>query len=149
MTEDASKDTKLNRYDQLMIEGYRSLGEWNCQQSEDHLTFDKVFMPVIIGAPILALNQGEIRIATFTLVGGVLLLLFWFFRNLRSKMRIYETFNMMNDIEKELKFDARTRLRDKIDNSRLPSDFGLKKWFFGFAVAFYLVVFLFVLKGYS
>ena len=132
----------LTRRDKLMLEGYKALNVWNCQQSQDHLTFDKVFMPVVVGAPILALAQRDddkTELGLLILAGGLGLLIFWFFRNLRSRMRMYETFKLFSAIEVELKFEVQQRMRDAIDKSRLPRDFTLKIWFFAAAVLLYLV----------
>ena len=143
--EHTDENTKLS-YEHKMLEGYKGLNLWQCQESQDHINFDRIFMPLLIGAPIYALVQAgdDQRHQTFILIGGFILLLFWLFRNLRIQHRMLSGFKVLNEVECELKFNVRRRFRDKIDASHLPKDFTLKVWF-GYATSlFYFAVLFFV-----
>lgn len=142
--EHTDENTKLS-YEHKMLEGYMGLNQWQCQSSQDHLNYDRILMPLLVGAPIYALSS-EVNnwVKTFILLGGFLLLLFWILRNERSKMRIGRGWEVLNEVEEELGFSVRRRFRDKIDASRVPRDFTLKVCFgyatslFYFAVLFYV-----------
>ena len=40
----------LNKKEQLLIEGYRSLTEYGCQMSQDHISTDRVMIPLSLAA---------------------------------------------------------------------------------------------------
>ena len=70
--------------------------------------------------------------------------MFWICRNERSKMRIDQGWEVLNEVEKELSFSVRRRFRDKIDTSRLPRDFTFKRIFGGSSLVFYVVILAYV-----
>lgn len=143
--EHTDKNTTLS-YEHKMLEGYKGLNLWQCQESQDHINFDRIFMPLLIAAPMYALLQadGHQGLQTLIVAGSSILLLFWILRNLRIQHRMLSGFKVMNEVECKLNFNVRRRFRDEIDKSKMPRDFTLKYYFAGCTFVFYLGCFIYV-----
>lgn len=154
-----NNEKSLNKKEQLQIEGYKALNQYGCQLSADHLSTDKVLMPLSLGPALWVLSSPVGKIPSqwaesLILVGGVLLLVFWTLRNWRSKKRLYAIWDNLRLIERQLKFAAHRTLNkcmNKRRSSRFwllrrlpPRDFTSKFLFAAFAVLFYGFVFWYV-----
>ena len=134
---------------QHLIEGYKALMQYGCQLSGDHINYDRIFMPLSLVPAFLVLSSPDIQNSgkqaeLSILSGGFLLLLFWFFRNIRSQKRLYKTWETLCCIEKCLGFAAYTIVQDTMKTSWRPADFTLK-FIFGVVVALgYIVLFCYV-----
>ena len=160
---DKENDTNsLTRTEQLKLEGYKALNQYGCQMSQDHLSVDRIFMPLLLVPAFLVLTSEDVQKAgkleaSLILGAGVLLLVFWTLRNWRSKKRLYAIWDILPSIERQLKFAAHRTLRKcmkKRPRSRFwllrrlpPRDFALKFAFAGIAALLYGFVFFLVLSG--
>ena len=148
----------LTRKEQLQIEGYKALLHYGCQMSADHISTDRVMIPLSLAPALWVLRplNGQFDdnwAKTFILLGGYWLIGFWMLRNQRSEKRLYAIWDILPLIEKDLGFKAFQTLKLFMDTRefrdgrfrRLPSrDFTLKKWFGRLALAFYGVVFIYI-----
>ncbi len=146
---------------QHLIEGYKALTQYGCQLSADHISTDRIMIPLSLAPALLVLSppNGEIvsRWAeTLILLGGVVFIWFWHHRNLRNEKRLHAIWDILRLIEAQLGFEAyltlqrfmdtmvydngRWRKLTPNDQKQPKSDFTLKKYFAGFAFAFYLTV---------
>lgn len=144
-----------------LIEGYKSLTQYGCQMSQDHISTDRVMMPLSLAPAlwVLAPPNGPVdgKLAeTLILLGGVVFIVFWMLRNWRSGKRLHAIWDILRLIEVKLGFEAYLTL-DRFMNGSLfverrsneqstitpPRDFTLKKWFGWVALAFYGAVFVF------
>ena len=159
MNETDNEKCSLNKKEQLLIEGYKALNQYGCQMSQDHLSVDRIFMPLLLAPPVFVLTSKDVQnagklAASLILGGGVLLLVFWTLRNWRSKKRLYAIWDILPSIERQLEFEAHRTLRkcmNKRPCSRFwllrrlpPRDFTLKNLFGGLALAFYGAILLYV-----
>ena len=137
---------------QHLIEGYKALMQYGCQISQDHLNYDRILMPISLIPAFLVLTSPDVHCAgklaaSLILGGGFALLLFWLFRNLRSRKRIYKVWETLCCIEKKLEFEAYSIVH-KTMKTRWPlADFTLKFVFIGMAILLYIAVFVMVLIG--
>lgn len=143
---------------QHLIAGYNSLTQYGCQLSADHISTDRIMIPLSLAPAffVLAPQNGEIAgqfAETLILVGGVVFILFWRSRNLRNEKRLYAIWDILRLIEKELGFEAYRTLKFFMDAHlfekgrwRKPPmhDFKLKKRFGHAAIVFYSVVLVYV-----
>ena len=141
MTEKNEK-IPLTRKEQLQIEGYKALMQYGVQLSQDHLNYDKILMPISLAPALWVISSPVGKIPsrwaeTWILVGGVLLLLFWVLRNIRSRTRLYKVWDTVSCIEKRLCFDAYSNVHDEMKKSGTLSDFTLKFIFSGLVAVFY------------
>ncbi len=142
-----------------LIEGYKSLTQYGCQMSADHISTDRIMIPVSLAPAFFVLAPQNVEITnqwaeTLILMGGISLILFWMFRNSRSKKRLYAIWDILRLIETKLGFEAYLRLLNLMKTRAChrfwlgrilpPSDFTLKFWFGVFALAFYCLVTLHV-----
>ena len=155
----------LTRKEQLEIEGYKSLTQYGCQMSQDHISTDRVMIPLSLAPAIWVLRplNGQFDdnwAKTFILLGGASLIVFWMFRNGRSEKRLYAIWDILRLIEAPLGFEAHLMLKRfmetmEYDNGRWrerqshdpklpPRDFKLKEYFGRFALAFYGAILLYV-----
>ena len=155
MYETENEQCSLNKKEQLQIEGYKSLTQYGCQMSQDHISTDRVMIPLSLAPAIWVLRplNGPIDdnwAKTFILLGGCLLIGFWMLRNWRSGKRLSAIWDISRLIEVQLGFKAyrtlKTFMADPLYErlGKPPRDFQLKKWFGWFALAFYGVVFVYV-----
>ena len=155
-------ENSLNKKEQFLIEGYKALNQYGCQMSQDHLSVDRIFMPLVLAPPVFVLTSKDVQsasklAASLILGGGVLLLVFWTLRNWRSKKRLYAIWDILPSIERQLKFAAHRTLRKCMNKRRRsrfwllrrlpPRDFTLKFIFAGIAALLYAFVFFLVLSG--
>ena len=144
-----------------LIEGYKSLTQYGCQMSQDHISTDRVMMPLSLAPAlwVLAPPNGPIdgKLAeTLILLGGTVFIVFWMLRNWRSGKRLHAIWDILRLIEVKLGFETYLILDRFMDGSLFikgrpkgqskitpPRDFTLKKWFGWAALAFYGLVFVF------
>ena len=155
----------LTRKEQLQIEGYKSLTQYGCQMSQDHISTDRVMIPLSLAPAIWVLRplNGQFEdnwAKTLILLGGVSLIVFWIYRNRRSEKRLNAIWDILRLIEAPLGFEAHLMLKRfmetmELDNGRWrerqshdrkppPRDFTLKKYFGWFALGFYGLVLIYV-----
>ena len=159
MNETDNEKSSLNKKEQLLIEGYKALNQYGCQMSQDHLSVDRIFMPLSLAPAYYVLTQpnGEIdskAVESLILFGGVVFIVFWMLRNWRSKKRLYAIWDILPSIERQLEFEAHRTLRKCMDKPRCsrfglgwitpPRDFTLKSLFGWLTLAFYGVILLYV-----
>ena len=145
MTEKNEKDSQDPK-EHLKLQGYNALIQYGCQMSADHLNYDRILMPISLAPPLLVLiPSNERNISQWAesciLAGGVLLLAFWVFRNIRSRARLYNVWETVISIEKDLGFPAVKKVLDATNKLWVPRDFTLKFIFAGLAAVFYVFVF--------
>ena len=135
------------------IEGYKALMQYGIQMSQDHVNYDKILTPVVFLPAYFVLTSSDLQDAGPLLelvigAAGPLLLWFWHARNKRSKARLYKVWDTVACIEKDLCFEAYTKVHKHLEEKRklgvLP-DFEIKKRLIGFAALGYVVVFCYVL----
>ena len=56
-----NEKNSLTRKEQLQIEGYRSLTEYGCQMSQDHISTDRVMIPLSLAPALWVLAPTERR----------------------------------------------------------------------------------------
>ena len=142
----------LTRKEQLQIEGYKALMQYGCQMSQDHVNYDRIIMPVSLLPAYFVLTSSDLQDAGLLaeLViwsAGLVLLLFWHSRNIRSKDRLYKIWDTVSCIETRLGFAAYSEVHGHMKTKKkfsLP-DFKIKKIFFVIAVLGYVVVLYYVL----
>ena len=94
MNETDDEKCSLNKKEQLLIEGYKSLTQYGCQMSQDHISTDRVMIPLSLAPAlwVLAPPNGAIdgkAAETLILLGGIVFIVFWMLRNWRSEKRLY------------------------------------------------------------
>ena len=109
----------MTEQQELTLEGYRTLSFWNKHDAQAVLSFDKIFLPVSVGASALSLANDASKFI-FVYPGIVLLLSFWFLLSLRYRERIHQRFDVMKEIEIHLGFHAHSLLDD--DDMKTPRD---------------------------
>ena len=132
------------------------LNQGQCQESQDHINFDRIFMPLLLAPPVFVLTSEDVQnagkvAASLILGGAVLLLVFWTLRKWRSKKRKYGIWDILPSIERHLKFASHRTLGKCMNKRRrsrfwllrrlLPRDFTLKFTFAGIAALLYALVF--------
>ncbi len=144
--------------DQLLIEGYKSLTQYGCQLSADHISTDRIMIPLSLAPAIWVLRplNGEIDDSwakTLILVGGFGFIVFWMLRNRRSEKRLYAIWDILRLIEVPLGFEAHLTLKLFMEDPDLYNgrfrrwtfrDFTLKTCFGVAALVFYGVVLVYV-----
>ncbi len=145
MTEKNEKDSQDPK-EHLKLEGYKALMQYGCQMSQDHLNYDRILMPLSLVPAFLVLTSPDVHCAgklaaSLILGGGFALLLFWFFRNLRSRKRLYKTWDTLSCIEKDLGFAAYTIVHDTMKPWWPLRDFTLKIIFAVVGLALYVFMF--------
>ena len=115
---------------QRALVGYKELSSWNDRDVQSMVTFDKIFLPITIGAWGLSLARAT---ASFVYVYIVtwLLLTFWVFLSWRYRERIEQRFCVMKKIEQDSGFAAHGLL---CNNLKAPRDVTLR-WIFYLVVA--------------
>ena len=121
----------LSPKQQLEIEGYKALMQYGCQMSQDHLNYDKIMMPVSLAPAYFVLTSPAGKIPSqwaesLILVGGFLLLVFWVLRNIRSRARLYETWDKVSCLEEGFEVPGIGKVLDTIAPHWAPKDFTLK-----------------------
>ena len=140
----------LTRKEQVQIEGYKALMQYGCQMSQDHLNYDKIMMPVSLAPAYFVLTSLDVQeagpVAELLIWGaGVLLLAFWVLRNIRSRTRLYETWDTVSCLEEGFEVPGIGKVLDAIGAHWAPKDFTLKIVFFVLAVLLYLAVLIYVI----
>lgn len=131
---------------QHLIEGYKALMQYGVQLSQDHLNYDRIFMPLTFVPAYFVLTSLDVREAGWPAevliwCAGPVLLLFWHHRNLRSQDRIYKLWDTVACIEKRLCFVAYSTVHDYMNESTTRPDFKLKAMFAkGVGVMYVLVL---------
>ena len=135
-----------------LLEGYRDLSAWGRMYAESYLLIDRVFMPVILGVPVVAFHYFENAPIQRTLVlaGGALLLLFWILRSKHAKIKRDGILWMLNRIEDELTFWGHHCVYIKTRKHRIFStwlgDIWLKFWFFCIMLVVYVLLIVYSLS---
>ena len=82
----------MTRKEKLRIEGYKSLTQYGCQLSADHISTDRIMIPLSLAPALLVLAPQNGHVSGFAktmiLVAGVFLILFWMYRNRRNAKRL-------------------------------------------------------------
>ena len=142
----------LTRKEKLGIEGYKALMQYGCQMSADHISTDRVMIPLSLAPALLVLAPPNEGIAsnwaeTWILLGGFVFTTFWMLRTRRSEKRLYAIWDILRLIEGALGFEAHLTLQAFMDDPILYGgrfrrwtyrDFTLKEWFGWFVLAFYV-----------
>ncbi len=141
-----SKDPK----ETVKLEVYKGLIQYGCQMSQDHLNYDRILMPISLVPAYLVLTSLDVREAglpaeLIILFGGFLLLVFWIMRNIRSRARLYETWDKVSCLEEGFEVPGIGKVLDTIAPHWAPKDFTLKIVFFVLAVLLYLAVLIYVI----
>ena len=153
MNETDNEKCSLNKKEQLLIEGYKALMQYGCQMSQDHISTDRIMVPLSLAPALLALAPPYEHIPsplarTLILAGGVILVEFWKRRNKRNERRLYAIWDVVSLIEKQFGFQAYRTVQLNMnawlcDDGRFQKpprhDFTLKKWFGWIALVFYVV----------
>ncbi len=121
----------MTEQQELILEGYRNLSFWNKHDAQAVLSFDKIFLPVSVGASALSLANDALKFI-FVYPGIVQLLSFWFLLSLCYRERIHQRFDVMKEIEIHLGFHAHSLLDD--DDMKTPRDQTSRTLFFGVAL---------------
>ena len=139
--------------------GYKALNQYGCQMSQEHLSIDRIFMPLSLAPALWVLAPPNEAIEnkfveSLILLGGMFFIGFWILRNWRSRKRLYAIWDILRGIEYKLGFAAHRTLKECMDNpfdaqfrKRPPRDFRLKNWFGGIAMGFYVLVLGYVWFG--
>lgn len=106
-----SEKDPLTRKEQLQIEGYKALMQYGCQMSADHISTDRVMIPLSLAPAlwVLAPPNGPInsKVAqSLILLGGVVFIWSWMRRNSRSERRLSAIWDILREIERQLGFEA-------------------------------------------
>ena len=133
---------------QAQLEGYKELNAWGRMYAESYLLVDRVFVPLILGAPVAAFHYFEKnpRLRLTLLLGGILLLFFWIFRSAHAKAKRDAILALLNKIEGEDKLDflGHQWVYDKTQKDGwIPQwlgDLWLKFWFFCIMLLVYLIL---------
>ena len=161
MSEKECKDIALTPKQQLLIEGYKALMQYGCQMSQDHLSVDRIFMPLSLVPAYFVLTSLDVREAGWPAevliwCAGGLLLWFWHSRNKRSAARLNEIWDTLCCIEKCLGFAAYSRVHaalnpDKQYEPKPPPrrDFEVKRIFACIAGLVYFGVFVYLVYRWS
>lgn len=155
-----SENNSLTPEQQLQIEGYKSLSEYGCQMSQDHISTDRVMIPLSLAPAFFVLappteHDVSYIAKVFILLGGTSLIVFWMLRNKRSEKRLYAIWDTLRLIEERLGFKAHRAVQQFMESrwlrdngrfdKRLPlRDFTLKKRFGWFGLGFYVFVLIYV-----
>ena len=108
----ANQCEKMKIHEKYSIEGYKDLSSWNAQDAQAVLSFDKIFIPVIITG--LAASLGKYPTTyPYAYVGGWLLLTYWIFLSWRYRTRQVQRFHIMKVTELCLGFSAGRLLKDR------------------------------------
>lgn len=155
-----------------LTEGYKALTQYGCQLSADHISTDRIMIPLSLAPALFVLAPQNDMVysklaATLMLSGGVVFLWFWWQRNLRNEKRLHAIWDILRSIEGQLGFEAYLELQRYMNtmvydkgqerwrkltrcDSKLPRhDFTLKKNFVMLASLFYVFVWVYVLCGES
>ena len=103
-------DPTCQQKKEWQIEGYKALMQYGIQMSQDHVMFDRIFMPVSL-APAYAIiassdssmiqvdRTGKIALC----LAAILFLWMWHVRNRRSQARLYKVWKTVGCIERDSK----------------------------------------------
>ena len=122
----SEEQQSMSAEQQMTLEGYKDLSSWNGRDKQTTTAFDRLFLPVTIGAWAVSLVKYDAYF-THVYIGGGLLLAFWILLSWRYYRRISDRFLAMKEIEYCLGFKAHGRLSD---NLGAPKDISLRIWFY-------------------
>lgn len=154
----------MTRKEKLIIEGYKSLTQYGCQLSADHISTDRIMIPLSLAPALLVLAPQNGHVSGFAktmiLVAGVFLILFWMYRNRRNAKRLSAIWDILRLIEAQLGFEAHIKLKIFMESllfengqwrklqssdSKPPThDFKLKRTFGIAVLCFYGLVLVYV-----
>lgn len=121
-----------------LLEEYKELGLCWRHDNETLAKLTVVLFPLSIAALTLPyLNGGAFKLPT--VIGGLMLMTFWFFSSLTYENRSYIRWSRMHEIEQILGFDSHLRIKRERVKSVLKVQ-GLRCWMF----RLYLVIAFFV-----
>ena len=122
--------------EQMTLEGYKNLSSWNERDKQTVASFDRLFLPVTIGAWAIALAKySEYFIHVY--IGSWLLSTFWVFLSWRYWDRQNDRFRVMKKIECCLGFKAHLLISDELKS---PRDITLRWWFYAITMILGAVV---------
>lgn len=147
MSEKECKDNALTSKQQLKIEGYKTLMQYGIQMSQDHVSIDRIFMPLSLVPAYILFTSSDIKeagiIAELVVWStGILLLLFWHLRNWRSRERLYMIWDTISYTETCLEFAVFSKVHDYMNaETTFPlRDFAIKVFFFLITIWGYLAI---------
>ena len=124
MTENDNDECDLTcqQKKEWQIEGYKALMQYGIQMSQDHVMFDRIFMPVSL-APAYAIiassdssmiqvdHTGQIALC----LAAILFLWMWHVRNRRSQARLNKVWETVGCIERDTKICGIHTVLDYLD----------------------------------
>ncbi len=127
------KTIRLSRQDELELEAYRTINACIDNDTQAGSIYDRIIMPIILFAPVYAVQYPKSKILAYT--GGMILLLSMIGRMLRGELRTKVRHDIMREIEEKLGFRAHLEVRKRIRESSLHwiRDYTVK-WVFVIAV---------------
>ena len=126
----------MNAKEQMTLERYKDLSSWNDRDKQTIVSFDRLFLPVTIGAWALSLAKYD-EYFIHVYIGSLLLLTFWMLLSWRYWERMSDRFRIMNKIECGLGFQTHGKLSDNLASLR---DIELRWWFYSITMVLGAVV---------
>ena len=150
MSKHNDDNNQLSKKEQLEIEVYKGLIQYGCQMSADHINYDRLLMPISLVPAYLLLTSLDVQEAGWPAqiiiwLGGFLLVGFWAMRNIRSRARLYRTWDKVSCLEEGFEVPGIGKVLDALGGTRIPTDFTLKIVFAVLAVLLYLAVLIYVI----
>ena len=126
----------MNAKEQMTLERYKDLSSWNDRDKQTIVSFDRLFLPVTIGAWAISLAKySDYFIHVY--IGSSLLLTFWILLSWRYWERMSDRFSIMKKIERGLDFQRQGTLSDNLASLR---DIELRWWFYAVTMILGVVV---------
>ena len=141
-TSETTSNDELTRKDLLLLEGYRNLSAWNHHDGQAVLAFDKIFIPLSLGAPILTrLSEKAFEFRVPILIASIILLVAWFFLSMRYRDSQSIRFDLMRCIERKLNpnrddFRPGEEYAERNPNRKWPKDRHIRQGFFFIALMY-------------
>lgn len=89
------------------IEDYKSLTFWNKHDNDAVISFDRIFIPVILGLPVYAMRHDSSSIVSlFGFTAGLFLLITWGLLSLRYRWAIDRRYELLRQREKQIGLKA-------------------------------------------
>ena len=121
-TDNDECDLTCQQKKEWQIEGYKALMQYGIQMSQDHVMFDRIFMPVSLAPAyaIIASSESSMiqvgRTGQFALcIAAILFLWTWHVRNRRSQARLYKVWKTVGCIERDSKICGIHTVLDYLD----------------------------------
>ena len=133
------KNCGLTRQDHLDLEGYRTLQDNLNQDAMLGMLFERLMLPLIVAAPIVAFRYLEDG-RSLVLGAGIMSMILLMLKAIRNEKRVMIRFEIMHDIERKLKFRSHLEVYNRLKKFRYPRDFHLRLIFFSLAIIIYFLL---------